>query len=101
MSSKDYQFAEFTSMNMFEMRLTGVIPDFGYISYKKRKAFFDFCIEHCFLRNKKRKYRNVHLCDVLIDFRFTGMLAYGPKPIIFITDNIIVVQPSFKMYNII
>lgn len=104
MSIKDYKFAEFTSMNMFEMRLIGVIPDFGYIPSTKRKPFFDFCIEHNFIRNKKgiilHRYKNVHLCDVLIDFRFAGMLAYRPKPIIFIAGSIIVVHPSFKMHNL-
>lgn len=107
MSIITYDFTEFTDKDMFEMKLKGVIPNFGYIPCTKRKPFFDFCIEHRFLSkisNRKetisRHHENVHLCDVLVDFRFAGMLSYRPKPIIFITDYIIVVQPSFKMHNL-
>ena len=104
MSIKDYKFAEFTSIDMFEMRLTGVIPDFGYIPSTKRKPFFDFCIEHNFLNSRKKTmsnyYKDMYLCDVLIDFRFAGMFGYRPGPIVFVTGSVIVVQPSFKMHNL-
>ena len=104
MSIVEYNFQEFTDRDMFEIKLKDTIPDFGYIACTKRRPFFDFCVKHRFLALRRKTtsefYKDTSLHSVLIDFRFSGMLDYRPKPIIFVTDHLIVVQPSFKMHNL-
>lgn len=100
MSIKEYNFQEFTDKDMFEMKLKDVIPDFGYIACTKRKPFFDFCVEHGFFNPRTVPAdSSMWLQEVLIDFRFSGMLGYRPAPIIFIAGSNIVVNSSFKMHN--
>lgn len=97
----EYNFKEFTDKDMFEMKLKGIIPDFGYIASTKRKPFFEFCIKHRFMDHGPTYPNNkFQLYDVLIDFRFSGMLSYGPTPIIFVKGCKIWVQSSYKMHNL-
>lgn len=86
---------------MFEMRLAGVTPDFGYITSTKRRLFFEFCIANGFLNSEPYVTNGkASLYKVHITFRFEGILDYRSKPIIFVEDFNIIVQESFEMSNI-
>ena len=40
-----YDFTTMTEKDMFECKLKGEVPDFGYITAAKRQPFLDFCIK--------------------------------------------------------
>lgn len=104
MSIKEYNFQEFTNKDMFEMCLAGTIPDFGYIACTKRKPFLDFLIKHGFIKQYPVTTANcneeITRYDVLMTFRFMGMLDYRPQPIILVEEHGAMVCKSFKIRNL-
>lgn len=103
MSIKEYNFTEFTDKDMFEMRLAGEIPNFGYIPDSKRKEFFDFCIKNNFIEMfSMTTSKEATVYNVLVTFRFDTMFGYGPKPVIFAEKiSSAIVYNDFRMLNTI
>ncbi len=83
------------------MRLADTISDFGYIACTKRKPFLDFLVKHGFMKIAIANGRGMTLCDILITFRFTGMLDYRPQPIVLVAEHSAMVCKSFKIRNLI
>lgn len=103
MSIKEYDFQEFTDKDMFEMRLAGTTPDFGYIPSTKRKQFLDFCVKHGFMEQYPNSLFGVEIVtrfDVLITFRYRGMLDYKPQPVVLVEGHGSMVDRSFKIRNL-
>lgn len=85
------------------MRLAGTTPDFGYIPSTKRKQFLDFCVEHGFMEQYPSSTLGVEIVtrfNVLITFRYMGMLDYNPQPVVLVEEHGAMVDRSFKIRNL-
>lgn len=81
MSIKDYNFCEFTIKDMFEAKLKGIIPDFGYISAAKRMAFLNHCTKLGFLDLLKDNDNELYY-KVKHQFCYQTMGGYRPIAVI-------------------
>jgi hypothetical protein len=84
---------------MFEMRLAGHEPDFGYITCTKRLPFVMFCIKFGFIEFDNVYQVNKKLYDVRIPFRYMAMFRYEPKPVVMTDTSLAVVGEDFKMFH--
>ena len=90
MSIKEYNFTKMTAKDIFEMKLKDAIPEFGYISGKMRIPFIEFLVEHRFIQRSTEIVSDDKLYAhwmPLVDFRFSQMFGYGPKPVIMLRDQ--------------
>lgn len=101
MSIVEYKYEEFTNKDMFKIRLAGTIPDFGYISTKHRRPFYEFCKKHEFISLYSRTSDNkVGLYNVHTTFRFAALFDYSPRPVIASSHgNMLVIGRDFRMTN--
>jgi len=97
----EYDYTKFTDKDMFKIRLAGTIPDFGYISCKKRKPFYEFCKKHGFISlyslttNGKIGVYHVHTT-----FRFSALFDYSSRPVIAASGiSMIIVGKDHRMSN--
>lgn len=97
----EYKFDEFTDKDMFHVRLAGTIPDFGYITCKTRRPFYEFCVKQGFISlYSKTSDGKTALHNVHTTFRFSAMFSYAPKPVIVpASTNMIMVGKDFRMSN--
>lgn len=51
MAIKEYDIEKFTDKDMFQMRLKGDTPDFGYISIRLRRPFLELLVKYEFLQD--------------------------------------------------
>ena len=101
MSIVEYNYDEFTDKDMFKIRLAGTIPDFGYISCKHRRPFYEFCVRQGFISlYSKTSDGKTGVYNVHTTFRFSAMFAYSPKPVIASSrSSSMIVSQDFRMTN--
>ncbi len=100
MSIKEYNFQEFTDKDMFEMRLSGATPDFGYITCKKRVPFLKFLVDNSFIeKTTELEHNNIYYGRFmpLMDFRFSKLFDYGPKPVIAIRECMLYTDRALRL----
>ena len=51
MNTKEYDWKKFTDKDMFQIMLSGDIPDFGYISISLRRPFLEFLVKYKFMQD--------------------------------------------------
>ena len=97
----EYNYAEFTGKDMFQVRLAATIPDFGYISIKHRRPFYEFCKKNEFLSlYSQTSDRKTGVYNVHTTFRFSAMFNYRVMPVIVASGvSMILVGQDFKMLN--
>ena len=96
MGIRDYNFLEFTEKDLFQMRLAGHEPDFGYITCTKRAPFVAFCIELGFINFLDERANNT-LYEVNIPFRYMAMFRYEPKPVVMTDNSLAMVGEDWRM----
>ena len=98
MAIKEYDIEKITEKDLFEMRLKGDIPDFGYISIRLRRPFLDFLVKYKFMqdngsvmqrlethkdnetfRRRYSEFRNQY--KVLEEFHYWELRDYSPNEI--------------------
>lgn len=100
MSIVEYNFTEMTEKDIFEMKLKDVIPDFGYITNKKRVPFLKFLIENGFVEQTTEiPHNNIYYGRFmpLIDFRFTRLFDYSPKPVIALRECMLYTDRAMRL----
>jgi len=82
---KSYDFREFTDKDLFECKLSEIIPDFGYINCKSRIHFLQFCLDkdlltHTVARSKTENGVKIEMngYDVNVTFAYSTMGRYNP-----------------------
>ena len=93
--SIDYNFQEFTTKDMFEIKLKSILPDFGYMPCTKRGEFFSFCVNMKFIKFHGSQER-WHGYKVLVPFIYSAMGNYRPCDVACNTGEIIVVDSVFR-----
>lgn len=98
----EYDFTNMTEKDIFEMKLKDVIPDFGYITCKKRFPFIKFLVDNKFvdrvteIQNGKRYFGRFM---PQMDFRFSRLFDYSPKPVIAIRDCMLYTDSGLRLGN--
>lgn len=85
-----YDFLSMTEKDVFEMKLKDVIPDFGYITNKKRLPFLKFLVDNNFIVKAEgtiteKFYYGVWV--ILIEFRFDRMINYRQRDMVMAKDQ--------------
>ena len=84
------------------MRLDGVIPDFGYITCKKRVPFIQFLVDNGFVDRVTEIVNNKRYFGRFmpqIDFRFSRLFDYSPKPVIAIRNCMLYTDDAMRLGN--
>lgn len=110
----EYNFQEFTKKDMFEIKLKGITPDFGYISIRLRRPFLDFLVKGNFMQDNgsvasriethtdsktlRRRYAEfLNQYTVLESFAYHQMNNYGTAPRRIYTDQNIFTTKASKI----
>ena len=98
----EYDFIEMTEKDVFEMKLKDVVPDFGYITNKKRVPFLKFLVDNNFVEQTTELEHNNRYYGrfmPLIDFRFSRLFDYSPKPVIALRECMMYTDKSIRLGN--
>ncbi len=98
----EYDFTEMTEKDVFEMKLKDVVPDFGYITNKKRVPFLKFLVDNNFVEQTTELEHNNRYYGrfmPLIDFRFSRLFDYSPKPVIALRECMMYTDKSNRLGN--
>lgn len=80
MNIVDYDYKEFTKKDMFEIRLKGIRPRFGYISSNKKKHFYQFCVDMGFAEFAGSAFQKKRYAyKILVAFAYDTLIAYSPS----------------------
>ena len=98
----EYDFTKMTEKDVFEMKLKDVVPDFGYITNKKRFPFLKFLVDNNFVEQTTELEHNNRYYGrfmPLIDFRFSRLFDYSPKPVIALRECMMYTDKSNRLGN--
>ena len=98
----EYDFTVMTERDVFEMKLKGVIPEFGYITNKQRVPFLKFLADFGFVEQTTEiehdnKYYGRYM--PLTTFRFSRLFDYSPKPVIAIKNCMMYTDRAMRLGN--
>jgi len=68
----EYDYTTFTAKDLFECKLKGITPNFGYISTAKRQPFLTFCIDAGLLEYVAEKESHIGY-KVLYEFAYHSL----------------------------
>lgn len=88
--------------DVFKMKLQDGIPDFGYITNKKRVPFLKFLEDNNLVRRETElQHDNVYYGRYmpLIDFRFSRLFDYSPKPVIALREAMLYTDRANRLGN--
>ena len=98
----DYDFTEMTTKDVFKMKLQNGVPDFGYITNKKRVPFLKFLVDNNLVtQTTEIEHDNKYYGRFMprIDFRFSRLFDYSPKPVIAIRNSMLYTDRSNRLGN--
>lgn len=98
----EYDFTLLTEKDIFEMKLKGIIPEFGYITNKKRVLFLKFLVDFGFAKQTTEiEHDNVYYGRFmpLTTFRFSRLFDYSPKPVIALKDCMMYTDRAMRLGN--
>lgn len=98
----EYDFTAMTEKDVFEMKLKGIVPDFGYISNSKRVPFLKFLVDFGFAeRTTRLEHNSIYYGRYmpLIDFRFSRLFGYSAKPVIALKGCMIYTDSALQLSN--
>jgi len=98
----EYDFTAMNEKDVFEMKLKGIIPEFGYITNKKRVPFLKFLVDFGFVKQTTEiEHENIYYGRYmpLIDFRFSRLFDYSPKPVIALRTAMMYTDSSNRLGN--
>lgn len=96
----EYDFTKMTEKDVFEMKLKDAVPDFGYISCKKRVPFLKFLVDNRFVeKTTVLEYNSIYYGRFmpLIDFRFSRLFDYSSKPVIALRDCMLYTDRALRL----
>lgn len=96
----EYDFTAMTEKDIFEMKLKDVVPEFGYITCKKRIPFLKFLVDNSFVeKTTELEYNNIYYGRFmpLMDFRFSRLFNYSPKPVIALRECMLYTDRALRL----
>ena len=98
----EYDFTTMTEKDVFEMKLKDALPEFGYITNKKRVPFLKFLIDNGFVKQMTELEDNNRYYGrfmPLIDFRFSRLFDYSGKPVIALKECMLYTDKALQLGN--